>query len=54
MRRAAQQWPGLAAPLATLGAAYGPVRYGGGVSSVEADQAEQSAQVVLASDKPRI
>ncbi|RTR30954.1 DUF4129 domain-containing protein [Deinococcus radiophilus] len=47
LHRAAQQWPNLSAPLATLGAAYGPVRYGGGVSEGQADQAEQSATLIL-------
>ncbi|WP_261664209.1 DUF4129 domain-containing protein [Deinococcus sp. Marseille-Q6407] len=48
LRRVAAEWPSLAAPLATLGAAYSPVRYGGGISEGQAEQAERSAAEVLA------
>ncbi|MDO4263883.1 MAG: DUF4129 domain-containing protein [Deinococcus sp.] len=54
LRRVAGEWPGLARPLATLGAVYGPVRYGGGVSEGQADAAEQSAALILAGARPAV
>lgn len=54
LRRVAAEWPGVAGPLGVLGAAYGPVRYGGGVSGEQAEQAEQSAAEVLGMEWPEI
>ncbi|WP_261664207.1 DUF4129 domain-containing protein [Deinococcus sp. Marseille-Q6407] len=52
LRRVAAEWPGQAAPLATLGAAYGPVRYGGGVTDAQAEAAEGAAALILAGAPP--
>ncbi|MDO4263882.1 MAG: DUF4129 domain-containing protein [Deinococcus sp.] len=48
LRRAAAEWPEVAAPLEALGAAYAPVRYGGGVSEGGANLAEQNAEMITA------
>ncbi|MCY1702636.1 DUF4129 domain-containing protein [Deinococcus sp. SL84] len=52
LRRAASRWPNLSAPLAALGRAYAPVRYGGGVSDTQADTAEAAAGAIVGHTTP--
>ena len=52
LRRAAAIWPAQASALATLAAAYAPVRYGGGITEAQSDAAERSAALILAGSLP--
>lgn len=47
LRRAASQWPDLAASLVALSGAYALVRYGSGVSDAQADTAEAAAHATV-------